>query len=102
MGSLDTVLTYLKNLESMTWREILTSTAGRNHNTRNHEMRCSQITKEAQDRLCELNLDEYDVLYSIACSGKERIWGIMEVDGVLHILWFDRNHEVYPVSKKHT
>lgn len=102
MGSLDIVLKYLKNLESMTWREILTTTAGRSNNTRNHEIECSLIIKEAQERLCELNLDEYDVLCSVACSGKERIWGIIEDEGVFSILWFDRNHEVYSVSKKHT
>lgn len=102
LGSLDAVLKYLKNLESMTWREILTTTAGRSNNTRNHGIECSLIIKEAQQRMCELNLDEYDVLYSVACSGKDRIWGMMEEGGVYNILWFDRNHEVYPVSKKHT
>jgi len=86
----------LSNYESMNWREIL-----QNHNSGCHSIPTSKICKEAQVRLVELRQDDTDDLISLRKTGKERIWGIKDRD-VLKILWWDPNHEVYPVEKKNT
>lgn len=56
------------------------------------------LDKEAAKRLTELNLDSYDVLYSLTVTGRQRVWGIMiEETGTFQLLWYDPRHEVYPV-----
>lgn len=101
IGSLDNMIRYFNRLETMKWKEILLAKSGRTSNTRNHAIKVSAIINEAQKRLHELNLDDRDELYSIAISGTERVWGILE-EGIFSIVWFDRNHEICPSSKRNT
>lgn len=86
----------LANYESMNWREIL-----QNRNSGCHSIPASKLCSSAQERLAELRQDDTDDLISLRKAGKERIWGIKDRD-VLKILWWDPNHEVYPVELKHT
>lgn len=90
---LDNVLPKIKNLESMTWGEILC----RN----NHEVRVADLDKEAQKRLQTLKLDDVDQLVSLRLSGRERIWGI-RIRSTLRLLWWDPDHKVCPSLLKHT
>jgi len=46
-------------------------------------------------------LDDAEELFEIRLSGKERVWGTM-TGAVFNLLWWDPNHEVYEVKKKHT
>lgn len=95
---LGNMLARFKEWERVTWGEILTTTAGRKYNTQSHPMPVEKLDKEAAKRLTELNLDSYDVLYSLTITGKQRVWGIMiEETGTFQLLWYDSQHEVYPV-----
>jgi len=60
-----------------------------------------RLSKKARDRIEELNLDDAEELFEIRLSGKERVWGTM-TGAVFNLLWWDPNHEVYEVKKKHT
>ncbi len=61
-------------------------------------MRRIKYNKEAAKRLTGLNLDSYDVLYSLTITGKQRVWGIMiEETDTFQLLWYDSQHEIYPV-----
>ncbi len=84
----------LKNFETMTWKEI-------DKNGQSHIMPSANISSGAQNRLEEIRLNDIDFLYSIRLSAKERIWGIRECDS-FYLLWWDPEHTVYPVPKKHT
>lgn len=86
----------LSNFETMTWNDIFIKGS-----YQNHPSLVKEFSKEAKRRLQELELDDYDELHRIRLSNKERIWGIFE-EGFFRILWWDPNHEVYPVEKKHT
>lgn len=47
-----------------------------------------------------MKLDEYsDSIFSFALQNKLRIIGL-RINEIFHILWYDPNHEVYPVNKK--
>lgn len=83
----------LKNFETMTWSEI----EGRDH----HFISIKNISKEAKQRLQDINQDDLDQLFSLRLSAKERLWGIRKEE-ILNILWWDPEHSVYPVPKKHT
>ena len=61
-------------------------------------LRRIKYNKEAAKRLTGLNLDSYDVLYSLTITGKQRVWGIMiEETDTFQLLWYDSQHEIYPV-----
>lgn len=98
---LDQVFRKLKAYEGQTWREILTDTSGRKNNTKNHEIETYKIIKEAQKRLDDINLSQYDTLYSLTITGEVRLWGIMN-RGVYSIVWYDPEHEICPCQVRHT
>ena len=77
----------LKDFENKTWAEI-------NDRKNNHPMPVHQLSREAKKRLTEINLDEYDTLYRLTISNKERLWGILDQE-YLSIVWWDPNHTVY-------
>lgn len=94
------MLERFKNWELITWGEILTTTAGRKSNTQSHPMEVGILDREAQERLEELNLGSPDILYSLAISGRQRVWGLMvEETGTFQLLWCDPRHEIYPVER---
>lgn len=91
------LLDKLSNFESMTWAQILV-----NAKKQNHSIKIQKLSKEAQDRLCDIKLDDYDELCSLRLTGKHRIFGILDDDGVFSIIWDDCEHEICPSQKKFT
>lgn len=87
----------LASFESMTWGEIEKKRTKKG-SSQNHGISVEKITKEARKRLKELRLDDTDELYSLRIGSTERIWGIRNPDG-FSILWWDPDHEIYPVGK---
>jgi hypothetical protein len=83
----------LGQLEGSTWRDILVRDS-----KYNHFISPAKLCKEARDRLRDLRLDDTDVLLTLRLSGKERVWGILDVN-ILLVLWWDPEHLVYPVEK---
>ncbi len=84
------VIERLKNLESMTWGDILDT--GRKHN---HPCDTSDICKDAQECLDDDWQGGLDEVVTLRVTGKKRVWGIIE-NGVCFLLWWDPNHRVYP------
>ena len=70
-------------------------------NKQNHTVSTSNLSKLARDRLTQMNLDDLDEITSLRLSSTERIWGILN-QGILELLWWDPNHQVYPTNKKNT
>ena len=85
--------------ETMTWAEI-DSASKSSKGSRNHFIKVDRMDKKARERLDELHLT-YDEYYSIALTGKARLFGVLE-SGIFHVLWYDQNHEVCPTIKRHT
>ena len=88
---LTAVLEHLRTFESMTWTEI--QQAG------SHPISTDKLVNDARRRLQQINLDDYEEIFSLRLGGKPRIWGI-RTGRVLQILWWDPNHEVCPSSKE--
>ena len=101
---LSEVVLKFRELERMSWKEILTTTSGRKNNTRNHFIPLASLASEAQKRFCDLNLSEIfgDQICSLALMGKLRLFGFIDESGVFYLIWIDKEHEVYPVYKKYT
>ena len=80
----------------MTWNDIMESSGGKRkgHGSNNHHIPITNIIKEAQNRLAQLNLDEEDMMFSLRIGSKKRIWGFLR-SRVFEIIWYDENHEIY-------
>ena len=66
-----------------------------------HGVPTVNISQKAKVRLEEIKLDDIDIIYGFHIMGLCRLW-CMKHENILSVLWWDRNHEVYPVGKKHT
>lgn len=95
-NKLDEIRIKLANFESMTWREILLDSK-----KQNHTVSVNQISKNAQSHLIQIGLDDLEELTSLRLSGTERVWGFI-IQGVMNLLWWDPDHQVYPSKKRNT
>ncbi len=93
----NSLLEKLTNFESMTWSQILIEAKKKNHHIKTYD-----LIKEAQDRLIDLKLDDYDEVCSLRLDGTHRLYGILDEDGVFSIIWNDCEHEICPSRKKNT
>jgi hypothetical protein len=87
------VLERLHEFEGMTLAQM--------RNAGSHPIPRDQLCKEAQDRLAAIKQDDIDELMSFRITGERRVWCIPHRN-LMRILWWDPNHQVYPVRKKHT
>jgi hypothetical protein len=85
------VLRQLRAFEGLTWAKIQEQAGGRSHGSNSHMLDVSALSTNAQRRLVELKLDEYDSVFSLRMSNTLRLYGIR--DGrVLQLLWRDPHH----------
>ena len=83
----------LKDKQGIPWPET------RADHSNDHRVPMANLSPEAQKRLMDLQLDDYEVLYSFRLTGKWRIWGIAQ-DSIFQVLWWDPRHQVCPSKKK--
>lgn len=89
----DHVVRRLGQLETQTWAQL----KGPDH----HEIEVGALSKTARDRLVEIHADDLDRLMSLRVTGRQRVFCIRR-EHCGHILWWDPEHAVYPVTKRHT
>jgi hypothetical protein len=91
-----------KNLEELTWREIQfdlkVPAKGGKSVPRHHSQEVCTLITEAQDRWMERGLEEYDSAFRFRFGNKIRAWGI-KLEGHFYLIWWERNHKIYPVSR---
>ena len=100
------ILPKLQHLESMTWEEIMKASGGRSEGKGNnsHFVEVRKLTKQAKNRLKEIEQEDISQLFSLRLSGTKRIYGIRD-RRALKLLWFDiyhgnNNKAVYPLTKR--
>lgn len=89
LATLQRVRERLAAFEGMAFKEIV--------GKKNHEIPVEQLGSEAQYRLLELGIDEYDAVLSLGVTSAERVWGLKAPHGV-YLLWWDPQHSVYPMN----
>ncbi|MEU4296376.1 hypothetical protein [Kitasatospora aureofaciens] len=57
--------------------------------------------REALGRLAEMKLNDMTRISRLRFGGRQRLYGFL-VDNVFHVVWWDREHEVWPSQKKNT
>jgi hypothetical protein len=91
---LDRITSSCKNWESMRADEVFAASG-------NKPVPFEKLCPEAQARLREIDLEEYDGLWELRLTGKGRIWGIRRRH-VFYAVWWDPTHAVCPSKMKHT
>jgi hypothetical protein len=92
------VVKFLTEMERLTWAEIrsqMFNSRGGSHR-KHHTMVPSILCPEAQKRLRELKLDDVDELFRFRLGNMERLWGVIDADGIFYPVWWDPEHKVYP------
>lgn len=88
----------LKEFSRTTWGELTAATHDQNK-SKHHHLSAESLSKEAQNRLRALRLDEeIDSIYSISCGNFPRIIGLREHQ-IMYVLWFDAKHAVAPSNR---
>lgn len=90
------LLSLLEELAKLTWREVRQLNA--NGHKRHHAQPVQSVCQAAQKRLEEIELD-LEELFRLRHGSTLRIWGYL-VGPVFRIIWYDRNHRVYPTEPK--
>ncbi|PBC71593.1 hypothetical protein BX265_5024 [Streptomyces sp. TLI_235] len=95
-GEVCELLRKLKDFESMTIAELRQTW----RTFKEYELP-GGLCKDALDRLTEIGRDDMTKIQRLELTGLQRLYGFL--DGhVFHIVWWDRQHEVYPSKLKHT
>jgi hypothetical protein len=84
------IFSKLKDFETMTWREIECVPS-------NGYMETASLGKEAQSRLREIGRDTQDTLFKLRVTQAGRLWGV-RYEHVFDFLWWDPEHQVYPMN----
>lgn len=92
------LLKFLEELTQKTWRECENEMSG--GHKKNHDHAITDLNAIAQDRLRTLDENEERV-FRFRLGGACRLWGFRSGD-LFRILWYDPDHKVYPVNKRHT
>lgn len=90
-------VTFLKSMAGLTWNEIRGQTT--NGHKKHHDQSTDSLCKDARDRLWELGLGAEEQVFRFRLGGTVRLWGVfLAGTHELHILWWDRDHQVYPTE----
>lgn len=87
----------LHEYERLRWSEVLKP-------INNHPMPINKIINKAQRRLLDLGYGDTAKLYQLQIKNggsMQRLWGLRQ-ENIFQILWWDPNHEIYPVEKRNT
>ena len=98
------IVRFLTEMERLTWREIWDQQAGgeRRRGAKHKLIPVDHLCKEAQQRIREIRLDDWEELFRFRLSGPERLWGILtdETPRVFYPVWWDPDHKICPNKDK--
>ncbi|WP_329220603.1 hypothetical protein [Streptomyces microflavus] len=96
------IITLLSDMERLTWREIRQQQTGgnRRRGAKHKPIPRDHLCKEAQERLEELQLDDFEELFRFRTGNMERLWGVLSGDNpkVFYPIWWDADHLVCPTK----
>jgi hypothetical protein len=96
------IIDFLIQMEKLTWKQIRTQGAAYvdKIRARHHSQAVDTLCKEAQDRLVELGLDQWDELFRFRVDQLGRLWGVLSKESprVFYPIWWDPDHRVYPLD----
>ncbi|OEJ57752.1 hypothetical protein BGM19_07000 [Streptomyces agglomeratus] len=99
-SSLVKIVDFLTEMERLTWREVRAqmTSSKRRRGLKHKSIPIAHLCKEAQDRLQELQFDDFEELFRFRTGNMERLWGVISGDSprVFYPIWWDADHKVCP------
>jgi len=80
----------LAEFEKLRWREVLNQKS-------NHDWDIGELSRDAQRRLAD-EFPQIETLYQLRIQKRQRVYGY-RIGNVLHLLWWDEKHRVYPMER---
>lgn len=95
------LLDFLSNMAQLTWVQIEQQRA--DGHKRHHSQDVDSFDGDAKRDFRRSRLGERfgETMFRFRLSGEKRLWGF-RVNAVFHVIWWDANHKVCPVEKRHT
>ncbi|MEU2434511.1 hypothetical protein ABZ611_34420 [Streptomyces sp. NPDC007861] len=94
------IVDFLTEMERLTWREVraLMTSSKKRRGAKHKSIPIEHLCKEAQDRLQELQLDDFAEFFRFRTGNMERLWGVIagESPRVFYPIWWDADHKVCP------
>lgn len=93
------IVEFLTEMERLTWREIRDQMTGgnRRRGAKHKPIPRGHLVPEAQERLRELQLDDFDELFRFRLRNMERLWGVLHGSPrVFYPIWWDPEHKICP------
>lgn len=81
----------LHEFEGLNWQQII--------ETGSHPIQQNCFSKDAQNRLAAIKLDDLEEMMSFRLEGDMRVFCIRDKN-LMHVFWYDPKHEVCPSLKK--
>jgi len=102
-STIRTIVDLLREMERLTWNEVFNHVANsKRRGTAKHKfIPVESLSPEAQKRLIELKLDDWDQLFRFRLGNTERLWGILVQEGearIFYPIWWDPEHMVCPMK----
>lgn len=93
------VIEFLKNMSNLTWNEIMNQRTGNDGRRQKHHFQeFHTIIPEANKIIKKFKYDEvFENLFRFRLGGVHRLWGFLK-NGVFYVLWWDRDHKIYPID----
>lgn len=89
----------LNQFAQLTWQEIDAYSSGSGHKM-HHGHELSDLIDEAQKRWLALDLEQFDSVFRFRIGGqRSRAWGFI-LQAHFHLVWWDREHSIYPTDHK--
>lgn len=80
----------------LTWQEIDQFSSESGHKM-HHGHEVGDLISEAQQRWRALDLEQYESVFRFRLGGTRRAWGYI-VQAHFHMVWWDREHSIYPTE----
>jgi hypothetical protein len=85
-------------LEGSTWAEIDAFSSDSGHKM-HHGHELNDLRREARRRWKKLGYEEFGSVFRFSTGNTQRAWGVI-LQGHFYLVWFEREHKIYPVSTR--
>lgn len=94
----DPIIPGMNSLQGLDWHEIQKMASGERH-LMHHDHDITDLCDEAVERWIDLGYEQFDTIFRFRLGNTRRAWGI-ELMGHFYLIWYERHHKIYLVSKK--
>jgi len=95
------IMRFLGEMERLTWKQIRAQMTGgnRRRGALHKDIPVGSLCVAAQERLIDLQLDDFDQMFRFRRGNLPRLWGVI-LDSVFYPIWWDPEHKICPSGER--